>query len=147
MDAKQNKQVIMQCYQCYKDRDIKSLLALYRDDIEWVGIESDHIPYAGSYHGKAQVEQFFKKMEQAVDVIKFEPKTYTAEDDRVVVTGTSSYRVKATGNTYDTPWVHVFNVRDGKVARFEYFNNTAAAEAAFRPTAAAGQSKDAPMRH
>jgi ketosteroid isomerase-like protein len=147
MDAKQNKQIAMQGYQLYKDKDIKGLLALYRDDIEWVGTESEHIPYAGSYHGKDQVAQFFKKMDQSVETIKFEPKTYTAEEDRVIVTGHASYRVKATGHTFDSPWVHVFTMRDGKVARFEYFTNTAASEAAFRPTAPAATAKDVPLRH
>ncbi len=147
MNAQQNKQLIMHCYQLYKDKNIRELLNLFQNDIEWISNDSDDIPFAGRFHGKDEVGQFFTKLEQAQDVIKFEPQDFVAEGDKVVATGVSSWHVKATGLTYDNPWVHVFTIRDGKVARLQQYNHTAAAEAAFRPTAAAGQTKGAPMRH
>lgn len=38
-------------------------------------------------------------------------------------------------------------IRDGKVARFQQYNDTAAAAAAFRPVSGAGQSPEAPLHH
>jgi ketosteroid isomerase-like protein len=147
MDTKQTKQLVMQAYQMYQDKNIKGLLALFQDDIEWIGTESDYIPFAGNYHGKDQVAQFFSKLEQAQDVIRFEPQTYIAEGDKVAVTGIASWNVKATGQTYDDPWAHVFTIRDGKISRFQHYDHTAAAEAAYRPTQAAGISQDTSLRH
>lgn len=147
MDTKQTKQVVMQAYQCYKDHNVKGILALTDNKVEWIGPESDYIPFAGSHHGKDQVAQFFSKLEQAQDVLKFEPQTFIAEGDKVAVTGVSSWRVKATGQTYDSPWVHIFTIRDGKIARFEQHTHTAAAEAAFRPAQGAASTKDTSMRH
>jgi ketosteroid isomerase-like protein len=37
----------------------------------------------------------------------------------VVVLGTSVERVKATGNAIDFRWVHIFMIRNGRVASFE----------------------------
>lgn len=147
MDIKANKQLIMKAYQLYKANDIKSLLALFRDDIEWSAPELDYVPFSGSFHGKDQVAQFFKKLEEAQDVVRFEPKLFTAEEDRVIVSGTASWQVKASGRTYDDPWIHAFTVRDGKIASFRDYDNTAAVESAYRPTGAAGQAREAPMRH
>lgn len=147
MDTKQSKQVVMQAYQMYRDKNLKGMLALFHNDIEWISTESDYIPFAGSYHGKDQVTQFFNKLEQAQDAIKFEPQTLIAEGDKVVATGISTWHVKSTGLTYDSPWVHVFTLRNGKVSHFQQYNHTAAAEAAYRPTQAAGQSKGASLRH
>lgn len=147
MDTKQTKQVVMQAYQCYKDHNVKGILALTDDKVDWIGAESDYIPFAGAFHGKDQVAQFFSKLEQAQDVLKFEPQTFIAEGDKVAVTGVSSWRVKSTGQTYDTPWAHIFTIRDGKIARFEHHTNTAAAEAAYRPAQGAAPSKDTSMRH
>lgn len=147
MDTKQTKQLVMQAYQLYKEKNIKGLLALNDDKVEWIGQESDYIPFAGSFHGKDQVTQFFSKLEQSQDVVKFEPQTFIAEGDKVAVTGIARWTVKATGQTYDSPWVHIFTIRNGKIARFEMHSNTAAAEAAFRPTQPAASSKDKPMRH
>ncbi|MFC0136266.1 ketosteroid isomerase [Massilia eurypsychrophila] len=147
MNTQQNKQLIMQCYQLYKDKNVKGLLNLFRDDIEWIANDSDDIPFAGSFHGKDQVAQFFSKLEQAQDVIKFEPQDFIAEGDKVVATGISSWHVKSTGLTYDSPWTHIFTVRDGKVARLQQYNHTAAAEAAYRPMREAGVARGAPMQH
>jgi ketosteroid isomerase-like protein len=55
--------------------------------------------------------------------------------------------VKTTGLTYDSPWAHVFTLRDGKIARFEGYEHTAAAETAYRPAQGAAVSEARPMRH
>ncbi|HEV7814298.1 MAG TPA: nuclear transport factor 2 family protein [Janthinobacterium sp.] len=147
MDTKQNKQLVMQAYEMYKNKDIKGILALCDDKVEWIGPESEFIPFAGSHHGKDQVAQFFSKLEQAQDIVRFEPQDFIAEGDKVAVTGAAAWHVKGTGQTYDTPWAHVFTLRNGKIARFEQYPHTAAAEAAFRPAQAAGASQTKPMQH
>ncbi|MDB5761850.1 MAG: nuclear transport factor 2 family protein [Herminiimonas sp.] len=147
MNTQENKQLVMQAYQLYKNKDIQGLLALNADDIEWIGTESEYIPFSGTYRGKDQVAEFFAKMDQAQEAIQFEPQTFIAEDDKVVVTGQSIWLVKSTGQRYENPWVHVFTIRDGKVARFQQYNHTAAADAAFRPSQTSSQQKDAPVHH
>lgn len=147
MDTTQNKQLVMQVYEKYKNKDVKGILALCDDRVEWIGSESDYIPFAGNYHGKDQVAQFFMKLDQSQDVIDLEPRDFIAEGDKVTVTGTSSWHVKSTGLTYDSPWAHVFTLRDGKIARFQHYEHTAAVEAAFRPTQATGVSQQRPIRH
>ncbi len=147
MDTKQTKQVVMQAYQAYKDKNIKGILNLCHDDVDWISTESDYIPFAGPHHGRDQVAQFFSKLEQSQDNLQFEPQTFIAEGDKVAVSGISRWLVKSTGLTYDNPWVHIFTLRDGKIARFEQHNHTAAAEAAFKPTQGAGQTLDSSLRH
>jgi ketosteroid isomerase-like protein len=147
MDTKQNKQLVMQAYEMYKNKDIKGILALQDDEVEWISPESEYIPFSGGYHGRDEVAQFFSKLEQAQEVIQFEPRTFIAEGEKVVVTGISSWHVKATGQTYDNPWCHIFTIRDGKIIRLEQYNHTAAAEAAYRSTQAAGVSRDTSLRH
>ncbi len=41
-------------------------------------------------------------------------------------------RVKATGRSYETDWVHVFTLREGAVAEFREYADTAAVAEAFR---------------
>jgi len=147
MDSKQNKQIIRQAYDMYMRKDIEGILALLDDKVEWTGYDSDYIPFAGTHHGKDQVAQFFSKLEQAQEALRFEPAQFIAEDDKVAVTGTASYHVKATGKDYDSPWAHVFTVRDGKIVRFQQFNHTGAAETAYRPGQAAGVSGQRPAQH
>jgi ketosteroid isomerase-like protein len=147
MDISQNKQLVKQAYEHYKNKEIDGILAMVDDDVEWLGYESDLIPFAGNYHGKDEVAQFFSTIAQNQDVLRFDPQSFVAEGDKVVVTGAASYHVKATGLDYESPWVHIFTVRDGKIIRFQQFNNTAAAEAAYRPAQAAGMGSQRPLHH
>lgn len=132
MSSEDNKQLVMQGYQRFQSGDIRGLLDLMTDDVEWTGTETEEIPFAVNRHGKDEVAQYFAELAQSQEAQHFSPKDIIAEGDRVVVTGESRWTVKSTGEVYDNPWVHVFTIRDGKVARFQQYNDTAAAAKAFR---------------
>jgi ketosteroid isomerase-like protein len=147
MDAQDNKRLVMEGYQLFQNGDIAHLLERYHDDAVWIEPEAEYVPFAGRHNGKAEIARFFQTLDAEAQALRFVPKEFIAEGDKVVVTGEASWLCKQTGRSYDSPWVHVFTVRDGKVARFESYHDTAAGERAFRPDqpgqAAAGQ----PMHH
>jgi ketosteroid isomerase-like protein len=149
MTSEDMKQLAKQAYALFMAGDIQKMMDNhYADDIEWVGTESEYIPFSGTYHGKAEVAQFFMKMAECQEAQRFEITEYLADGDKVVVYGTSRWRVKSTGKTYDNPWVHISTIRDGKTVRFEQYNNTAAAVEAFLPaTSSMNQQKDTVSRH
>ena len=133
INTQQNKQVVAAGYRDFQGGNIQKLLERYHDDAEWSTPESDVVPFSGTFHGKSGIAQFFAKLNDAVQTIRFEPKQFIAEGDKVVVTGDASWLAKPTGRTYDSPWVHVLTLREGKVARFEAYYDTAASERAFQP--------------
>jgi len=148
MNALDNKKLVMDLYQLYLKGDIRSLVDCCKDDAEWIERDSDAIPFAGAYRGKAQIADFFTKLADSAEAVRFTPREFIAEGDKVVVIGEATWTAKPTGRTFDNPWVHVLIVRDGKIARFEAYNDTAAGERAFRPDQP-GQAAaaTAPMRH
>lgn len=143
MDTQENKQLVMRGYELFRNGDIAGLLGLFADDIEWVGVRTESLPFSGPCQGKQAVAEFFTRMDEAQEAQQLEPRDIIAEGDKVVATGQSTWLVKSTGQSYDNPWVHIFTIRDGKVARFEQFNDTAAAQEAFRPSLAATQQPEA----
>jgi ketosteroid isomerase-like protein len=147
MNAQENKQRVMEGYQKFKNGDIPGLLEMYQDDAQWIEPESELIPFSGKHTGKAGIAQFFQELDQAVQPLQFTPKEFIAEGDKVIVLGEASWLVKNTGRTYDNTWVHVFTLRDGKVARFEDYHDTAASERAFRPDQPGQASAGAPLHH
>jgi ketosteroid isomerase-like protein len=147
MDAQQNKQVVQQAYQMFQRGDIAGILERCDDNAEWVSPESDYIPFAGTFRGKQGIAEFFSKLDANVQPIRFEPREFIAEGDKVVVLGQATWQVKASGRSFDTPWVHVFNMRDGKMARFEAFSDTAAGERAFQPEQSAQAGMGTQLHH
>ncbi|SFD82203.1 nuclear transport factor 2 family protein [Massilia yuzhufengensis] len=147
MSTQENKRMVLEAYQLFKAGDIPSLLDRYADNAEWIGPESDIVPFAGRYHGKAGIAQFFRKLGDASEATRFEVRDCIAEGDKVVVIGEATWRIRATGTTYDTPWTHLLTIREGKVARFETIYDVKATEMAFSPDMRAQAGSGAPLHH
>jgi ketosteroid isomerase-like protein len=147
MNAQQNKQLVQEAYRLFQSGDIRGVIERCRDDVEWTSPESDFIPFAGAFHGRQGAADFFTRLEANVQAIRFEPREFIAEGDKVVVLGQATWHVKSTGRRFDTPWIHVFEMRDGKVARFEALADTAAGERAFRPEQGTQASASTQLHH
>lgn len=147
MDAQQNKQRVQESYRLYQNGDIRGIIERCHDDIEWTSPESDVLPFAGSFHGKQGIADFFSRLDATLQATRFEPREFVAEGDKVVVLGQATWLAKPTGRSFDVPWVHVFTMRDGKVARFEAFTDTAAGERALRPNLGPQESAGKPLHH
>jgi ketosteroid isomerase-like protein len=147
VDTQENKRLVMEGYQMFQNGDIPHLLARYHDDALWIEPELEHVPFSGVRKGKAAIAQFFQELDNAAQTLRFEPKEIIAEGDKVVVTGEASWLVRQTGRTYDSPWVHVFTIREGKVASFQDYHDTAAGERAYRPGQPGQATAGAPLHH
>lgn len=134
MSEQENTQVVKQAYDKFRSGDIPGLLDLFADDIEWELDKSEVVPFSGARHGKDQVAQFFQELGDAQHPLQFEPREFIAQGDRVVALGHYAWSVKSTDRVYESDWAEVFTVRNGKIARFREFADTAAGEAAYKPT-------------
>ncbi|MFL6468494.1 MAG: nuclear transport factor 2 family protein [Pyrinomonadaceae bacterium] len=132
-----NTEIVQGAYECFGKGDIPGLLSAVADDIEWTVPEIENAPFAGNRSGTDAVARFFTELSEAEDITRFEPLEFIAEGDKVVVLGESEATVRSTGNTYQTDWVHVFHVHDGKIKEFQEFFDNAAATRAFQKTSAA----------
>lgn len=137
MSEQDNIAVVRRGYEAFQKGDIESLLALLADDIEWETPEVEGIPYGGLQRGKKGVAEFFRQLGESEEILSFEPKEFIAQGEKVVVIGEYRARVRATGQTGESPWIHVMTVRDGKLARFFELYDTAAAQRAHRKAASA----------
>ena len=132
MSEQDNVKTVQQAYEAFKKGDIQTILGTLTDDIEWATPKVVGMPFGGTTKGKEAVLDFFRKMSESEDILQFEPKEFIAQGDRVAVTGDLRCKVKATGREAASPWVHVFNFKGGKVARFFEIYDTAAAERAYQ---------------
>jgi uncharacterized protein len=132
MDAQDNKRIVMDGYRLFQEGDIPGMLAYAHDDAEWISPDAEAVPFAGSFHGKAEVGRFFSELISAMQPTRFLIKDVIAENDKVVVLGEAAWMVKSTGRSYDSSWVHVFTMRDDKFTRVDALYDTASAERAFR---------------
>jgi ketosteroid isomerase-like protein len=91
-------------YRRFEAGDIAGLLARFRDDAVWASPDSELVPFAGHFHGRQGIAQFFAKLDATVQATSFAVKDLIAEGDKVVVIGEGAWRNRLTGRDYDTPW-------------------------------------------
>jgi ketosteroid isomerase-like protein len=132
----QNIQVVKNAYAAFGRGDVQGILDCLTDDVQWIGAvgEAAHVPMAGERRGKAEVAEFFRLVGEHMHFTQFDPRDFAAAGDKVLVLGHYVGTTSAHG-TLDADFVMVFTVRNGKIARFQEFTDTAAVNAAFAPAA------------
>jgi ketosteroid isomerase-like protein len=125
MNEQQNLRVVNLGYEAYGRGDLDALLGLFDEDIEWVSPGPPELATSGRRRGLAQVAEFFRSVNELFEFERFEPSTFVADADRVIVLGEYTGRFKPTGAVISEPWAHAFTLRDGKIIRFQEYTDTA----------------------
>lgn len=103
--------------------DIAAMMAPITDRTAWT--EMAGFPYAGTYVGRdAIVAGVFARIGAEWDGYTFALERLVNGGDTVVGIGTYSGTYRKTGKPMSARVVHVWDVRDGKVVRFEQFTDT-----------------------
>ena len=131
--AEDNLDVIRRGYEAFARGDINALLESFDEQINWVTPGPRELATSGHRTGRQAVAQFFATVNDVFEIQRFEPREFLAQGDRVVVLGSETARVRATGKVIELDWVHVFAMRNRKVIAFQEFFDTAAVVAALRP--------------
>jgi ketosteroid isomerase-like protein len=130
--SEQNKAIVKQAYENFKTGNIEALLNLMSDNISWTLPEMEGVPFAGKRTGRDAVGEFFETVGASQDALRFEPREFITEGDKVVSLGSYEWRVKATNREFSGEFAHVWTIRDGKAVAFHEYTDTAACVAAYK---------------
>ena len=134
MTANENVAKVKEAYEAFKRGNIQAVLATLADDIDWITPgPQDVIPFVGHFKGRAAVAKFFESLAASEEVLAFEPHDFVSEGDSVVACLRYRARVKKTGREYEDEGIHFFQFRDGKIAKFREYLDTALMASAYRP--------------
>jgi uncharacterized protein len=128
----QNIEIVKKLYEAFVRRDINSILQLLSPDVEWGEPDNPHNPAAGTRHGHNGFLEWLNIGRQAEEILALEPKKFLTDIDTVAVVGYTKCIAKPTRKSYETDFVHLVTLKDGKVIRFKEFFDTYAAAEAFR---------------
>lgn len=131
MSEQSNVEAVRRIYEAFLRNDIPAVLDGLTDDVEWNWYGPPELPFAGSHHGREAVAQWFATIADIVEFHEWESREFVAQGDTVVVLGYERATAKPTGREFDVQWVQFLTMRDGKVARFRQFPDTAAVGSAF----------------
>jgi ketosteroid isomerase-like protein len=123
-------EVVQRAYAAFGQGDVPGVLELLTEDVIWRFHAGGDIPYGGTYIGKAKVQEWFSKLASSTDIQQFEPREFLAGPTHVTVIGWERSKPLPDGKVYESDWVHVFTVKDDKIARYIGTEDTAVRSAA-----------------
>ena len=133
MSAEENTRLAQSGYEAFGRGDMAALAEMMADDIEWVNPGDPNVdPNAGTFRGKEAVLGWFGGLASTIDFTTFEPREFIAQNDKVVSLVYAEATARDTGRAFVNDEAHVWTFRDGKVARFQVYLDTAATAAAHR---------------
>jgi ketosteroid isomerase-like protein len=121
--SEQNVEFVRDVYGAFGRGDVPAVMAAFADDIEWH--EAEGLPYGGLHRGGAAVAQkVFGPISEDVEGFSITPEELIGSGATVAAVVRYTGTGKATGKALDVPVVHVWDIRDGKLARFRQFIDT-----------------------
>ncbi len=128
--AQSNVSIVQSIYGAFARRDIGAILAFLSPDVKWGEPENPFNPTAGTRIGHKGFLEWAQIGQREEDILVLETRKILADKDTVAVIGFLKCRAKSTGKIYESDFVHVITLKDGKIMEFrEHFDTFAAAEA------------------
>lgn len=128
MRAGYEKNINLVC-DVYKITEIAEIVSSFAPDFEIY--QTEQLPWGGHFQGLAGAQQFFGKLRENVDSTVEIEEIYPVEE-KIIVKGRTRGTVLQNEKKFDVSIVHIWTIRDGKLAKFEPFIDTPAMLAALQ---------------
>ena len=121
--SQDNIALVRSLYEAFNQGDADTVLGAFDENIEWY--EAEGMPYGGLHRGpQAVAENVFGPVVDDIDGFSVTPDEVYADGDEVVMIVTYRGTAKESGKELNSPAVHAWTVRDGKIARMRQFMDT-----------------------
>ena len=122
-----NVKFLKSLYDAFGRGDIPAVLGAMSPEIRWYQAESNpYMPSGEAWIGPdAILSNLFLKLGTEWDGFAVHPKSFHDAGDSVIVEARYSGTYKPTGKSMDTQVCHIWNVKDGKVTKFQQYVDTA----------------------
>jgi len=117
------RKLVEELYSAYRAKDHEAFLRVCSPDLEWV--QNEGFPRGATWRGARNVvEGVFRAFDQTWEGWAFEIEQVIEAGQTIVVIGRYTGRHRDTGRRFRSAAAHVYDVADGRVARFRQFADT-----------------------
>jgi uncharacterized protein len=129
-DSAQNVEILRDAYRRWADTkggSVDHWMSLCCDDIQFGSLArgAPEMAFAASYDNRTALRGYFEGLLSDWEMLHYTADEFVADGDAVVMRGSCAWRNKRTGQVAETPKVDFWRFRDGKVAEFYEYYDTA----------------------
>ena len=111
-------EIVQSIYQAFVRRDVAHAVSQLSADV--VLVQSEELPWGGTYRGAEGVRQFFGRLTGHLNSTLEIERTLSA-GAHVVVMGWTKGNVVSTGAPYRVPFAHVWKIAGSQVVEMRFF--------------------------
>lgn len=119
----ENVETTRAAYNAFGSGDLENLSGMFTEDAEW--LTSDELPLGGLTRGRDAIMGNFAQIPNYWSAFSVEPEEFIDGGDWVVVRGTQ--RASGENGSFEAPFAHLIKITDGKLARGEFYADSAKA--------------------
>jgi ketosteroid isomerase-like protein len=116
--------VVQAVYDAFARADVPAILELFSPDV--TVYQSPEVPWGGTHQGHEGLLTFMAVLSRRIASTPETQRMVADGDGHVVQTGMTRGKVRATGVRFEIPETHVWTVRDGRIAHYEVYLDSAA---------------------
>ena len=113
---------VRRMFAAFRSGDLDALLETVHPDSHWTYIGANPRLSKGELIGHARVRRFFERILERLDMTAFNMDQWIVQGDTVVIFGSESGTVKATGDAFHNEWVQKYVVNDNLITRMVEYN-------------------------
>ena len=102
--------------------DLDALIETVHPDSRWTYFGANPRPVKAEFVGKARVRKFFEGILARVEMTAFNTDEFIVQGETVVIFGSESGKVKATGEAFHNEWTQKYVVRDNQITEMAEYN-------------------------
>ena len=129
--AQRNVAQLRRMYAEYAAGNRAALFDALTDDVVWHSVGRGDLPWSGVHRGREGIRAYYDALDANLEVTGYECEQVVAQGEWVVMLGTIRVRNKANGTEHGFAKADAFRLRDGRIAEFREYYDTAMACAAF----------------
>ncbi|SEQ92949.1 Ketosteroid isomerase-related protein [Myroides profundi] len=121
----QTKKVVDEFYDIQSGRKQGSLVELFADTVDFdLPGNEQKFPWVGKRHTNKEVEDFFKVLFQNIRSEKFTVEYIAIQGEHAVAVGQLSSVILKYNKTFNTQFVNILKVRDGKIVKYHFMEDS-----------------------
>lgn len=110
-------------YAAYARGNRADALDALHPDILWTSHGGPELPWAGTFHGLAAVQDYFARLDALLQITAYEIERIIADGEWVIALARGTGRFHATGETLTIAKADALRIVDGQVVEFrEYYD-------------------------
>ena len=129
-EEERNTEILKEAFETWHDSkggSVDHWLSIMSDEIDFRSLADGEggLNFTQQVESRADMKQYFDGLTSDMEMIHYTVDRYIAQGDAVVAMGRTAWRVKATGNEFETPKVDVVRFKNGKIISFFEYYDTA----------------------